>query len=200
MRLERFALLAATLLFSASLIARPEVGLPAPDFTATDTAGDSHSLADFAGRTVVLEWTNHDCPFVIKHYGSGNMQALQTRYTDQGVVWLTVISSAPGKQGYVTAEQADELTETRGAAPTAVLLDPEGTFGRTFDARVTPHMYVIDPEGVLVYMGGIDSIRSADPADIPRATPYVVNALDALLAGEPIPDPVTQAYGCTVKY
>lgn len=200
MRLERLVLLIAALLLSASLFARPEVGLPAPDFSATDTAGNTHSLADFTGRTLVLEWTNHDCPFVVKHYASGNMQGLQQRYTDQGVVWLTVVSSAPGKQGHVTADQADELTATRGAAPTAVLLDPEGTLGRSFDARVTPHMYVIDAEGVLVYMGGIDSIRSADPADIPRATPYVVNALEALAAGQPVPDPVTQAYGCTVKY
>jgi hypothetical protein len=200
MNLARTALLTATLLFSASLMARPEVGMPAPDFSAVDTAGNTHSLADFAGRTLVLEWTNHDCPFVIKHYGSGNMQALQQRYTGDGVVWLTVISSAPGKQGHVSPAEADRLTETRGAAPTAVLLDPEGTMGRAYDARVTPHMYVIDAEGVLVYMGGIDSIRSADPADIPRATPYVVNAMDALRTGAPVPDPVTQAYGCTVKY
>ena len=200
MNLARTALLAGALLCSASLMARPEVGLPAPDFSVADTAGNTHSLADFAGRTLVLEWTNHDCPFVIKHYGSGNMQALQQRYTADGAVWLTVISSAPGKQGHVSAEQADRLTASRGAAPTAVILDPEGTMGRAYDARVTPHMYVIDAEGTLVYMGGIDSIRSADPADIPRATPYVVNALEALRTGSPVPDPVTQAYGCTVKY
>jgi hypothetical protein len=200
MNLARTALLAATLLFSASLMARPEVGLPAPDFRAVDTAGNEHSLADFAGRTLVLEWTNHDCPFVKKHYGSGNMQGLQQRYTAEDVVWLTVISSAPGKQGHVSAGEADRLTDTRGAAPTAVLLDPEGTMGRAYDARVTPHMYVIDAEGTLVYMGGIDSIPSADPADIPGAVPYVVNALDAVLSGNPVPDPVTRAYGCTVKY
>lgn len=200
MNLARTALLAVTLLFSASLMARPEVGLPAPDFRAVDTAGNEHSLADFAGKTLVLEWTNHDCPFVKKHYGSGNMQALQKRYTADDVMWLTVISSAPGKQGHVSAAEADRLTETRGAAPTAVLLDPEGTMGRAYDARVTPHMYVIDAEGTLVYMGGIDSIPSADPADIPGAVPYVVNALDAVLSGKPVPDPVTRAYGCTVKY
>jgi hypothetical protein len=200
MNLARTALLAATLLFSASLMAQPEVGLPAPDFRAVDTAGNEHSLADFAGSTLVLEWTNHDCPFVKKHYGSGNMQALQKRYTAEDVVWLTVISSAPGKQGHVSAAEADRLTETRGAAPTAVLLDPEGTMGRAYDARVTPHMYVIDAEGTLVYMGGIDSIPSADPGDIPGAVPYVVNALDAVLSGKPVPDAVTRAYGCTVKY
>jgi peroxiredoxin len=200
MNLARTALLAATLLFSASLMARPEVGLPAPDFSAVDTAGNAHTLADFAGKTVVLEWTNHDCPFVKKHYGSGNMQALQKRYTAEDVVWLTVISSAPGKQGHVSAAEADRLTAARGAAPTAVLLDPEGTMGRAYDARVTPHMYVIDTEGQLLYMGGIDSIPSADPADIPGAVPYVVNALDAVLAGNPVPEAVTRAYGCTVKY
>lgn len=200
MHLERLALFAATLLFSAALLARPEIDMPAPDFTATDTSGNTHRLTDLIGRTVVLEWTNHDCPFVIKHYSSGNMQALQRRYADEGVVWLSVISSAPGKQGHVSAAEADRLTETRNAAPAAVLLDPEGTMGRAFDARVTPHMYVIDPEGLLVYMGGIDSIRSADPADIPRATPYVVDALDAVLAGRSVPEPVTAAYGCTVKY
>ncbi len=200
MNLARFGVLAVLLLCPAALVAGPQVGQPAPDFEATDTAGNTHSLNDYADRIVVLEWTNHDCPFVIKHYGSGNLQALQEHYTEQGVVWLTVISSAPGMQGYVEPQEAEALTQTRGAAPTAVLLDPKGRMGRAFDARVTPHMYVIDGEGRLVYMGGIDSIPSADPADIPQATPYVANALDAVLAGQPVLESTTRHYGCTVKY
>jgi peroxiredoxin len=200
MHLRQHALLAAALLFSAGLAAGPEVGKPAPDFQAVDTAGNTHAPSDFSGRTLVLEWTNHDCPFVRKHYDAGNMQAQQREATAQGVVWLSVISSAPGKQGHVSALEADALTETRGAAPSAVLLDPEGIVGRAYDARVTPHLYVIDPDGLLVYMGGIDSIPSADPADIPRATPYLANALDAVLTGNPVSDAVTRPYGCTVKY
>lgn len=180
--------------------AAPRVGQPAPDFSVVDTAGQTHSLSDFAGQTVILEWTNHDCPFVKKHYVSDNMQTLQRRYTEEGAVWLTVISSAPGKQGHVSAEQADTLTRDRNAAPTAVLLDESGDMGRAYDARTTPHMYVIDAEGVLRFMGGIDSNPSADPADIPGATPYLANAARAVLAGD-TPDPaVTRPYGCTVKY
>lgn len=191
---------ALLLLLPALALAAPEVGKPAPDFSVVDTAGQTRSLSEFAGQTLVLEWTNHDCPFVIKHYGSDNMQNLQRRYTEAGVAWLTVISSAPGKQGHVSATEADALTRSRQAAPSAVLLDPAGDMGRAYDARVTPHMYVIDGAGILRYMGGIDSIRSADTADIPRATPYVVEAVDAVLAGQPVPNPVTAAYGCTVKY
>lgn len=191
---------ALLLLLPALALAAPEVGKPAPGFSVVDTAGQTRSLSEFAGQTLVLEWTNHDCPFVIKHYGSDNMQNLQRRYTEAGVAWLTVISSAPGKQGHVSATEADALTRSRQAAPSAVLLDPAGDMGRAYDARVTPHMYVIDDAGILRYMGGIDSIRSADTADIPRATPYVVEAVDAVLAGQPVPNPVTAAYGCTVKY
>ena len=176
------------------------IGAPAPDFTVRDTKGVLRHLADYRGRIVVLEWTNDGCPFVGKQYGSGNMQALQTLYTGKGVVWLTVVSSAPGEQGFVTPAEADRDTATRGAAPTAVLLDPTGTLGRLYGARATPHMYVIDAAGQLVYRGAIDDKPSTDLADIPTAHNYVAAALDETLAGRPVSVPATIAYGCTVKY
>jgi hypothetical protein len=195
------ALLAATVFgLSTAAVAAPKVGAPAPDFTVTDSQGKTHSLSQYRGKPVVLEWTNHDCPFVVKHYKSGNMQSLQKAASEKDVVWLTLISSAPGKQGHVSGAKADELTASRNAAPAAVLFDPDGKVGRAYDARTTPHMYIIDPKGALVYMGGIDSIPSADPADIPKATPYVKVALDEVLAGKPVSDPVTRPYGCSVKY
>lgn len=183
-----------------TLAAKPEVGSAAPGFTLTDTHGVSHSLSDFEGKYVVLEWTNHQCPFVVKHYKEGHMQDLQAKWTDKGVVWLNVVSSAPGKQGYVTAEQANELMEANDFKSTAMLLDPEGTVGKAYDAKTTPHMYVIDPEGTLIYMGAIDSIRSADPDDIAKADNYVVMALEADMAGEEVAAAVTRPYGCSVKY
>jgi peroxiredoxin len=200
--LKRFAsatLTATVLLLAGAVSAAPTINGPAPEFTAVDSNGVSHSLSDFRGSAVVLEWTNHDCPFVVKHY-QGNMQTLQQESTENGVVWLTIISSKPGSQGYVSPEQANELTTSRGAAPTAVLLDPDGTVGRAYGAQVTPHMYVIDEDGTLVYMGGIDDKPTSNPADIPGATPYVVNALAALSAGNPIDPNQTRPYGCTVKY
>jgi peroxiredoxin len=193
-------MLAGLLALAGSVAAAPKVGEPAPAFAGVDTAGNSHALSDFLGKIVVLEWTNHDCPYVRKHYNAGNMQAQQRDATAQGVVWLSVISSAPGKQGHVSAAQADELTASRDAAPTAVLLDEGGNIGRAYDARTTPHMYVIDPEGKLVYMGGIDSIASASPDDIEKATQYVPQVLAQLAAGEPVSTPVTRPYGCSVKY
>lgn len=194
------SLLAVLLLPASVALAAPEVGKPAPAFTATDTAGKTVRLADLRGKTVVLEWTNHDCPYVRKHYDAGNMQAQQREAAQQGVVWLSVISSAPGKQGHVSPAEADRLTATRNAAPAAVLLDPEGEIGRAYGARTTPHMYVIDPAGVLRYMGGIDSIATADRADIARARQYVPAALAELRAGKPVTDAVTRPYGCSVKY
>ncbi len=195
---------AATLLIAAALAsaaaAMPEIGAPAPAFTATDSRGEKHSLGDFRGKTVILEWTNHDCPYVRKHYETGNMQALQKEATGKGIVWLSVISSAPGAQGHVGPERADELTETRDAAPTAVLLDPEGEIGKAYDARTTPHMYVIDPEGTLVYMGAIDDRPTARHSDVEGARNYVREALSALAEGETLSQPVTRAYGCSVKY
>ena len=177
-----------------------EVGKPAPSFALVDTHGNSRQLSDFVGKVVVLEWTNHQCPFVRKHYGANNMQRLQKQYTDKGIIWLSIISSAPGKQGYVEADRANELTTSRGAHPTAVLLDPNGNVGRAYGARTTPHMYIIDADGVLVSMGAIDSIRSANQADIEQAVNYVALGLDEVLAGQPVSNPVTRPYGCSVKY
>lgn len=178
----------------------PAVDKPAPEFTAMSADGDKVSLKDYKGKTVILEWTNADCPFVQKHYGSGNMQALQSKYTKDDVVWLTVISSAEGKQGYVKPAEAKKLTADRNASPSEILLDASGEVGKLYGAKTTPHMYIIDPEGALRYMGAIDSIRSADPADIPKATNYVNQAMAELAGGKKVSEPVTQAYGCTVKY
>lgn len=187
-------------LFATGIPAAPEVGKPAPKFSVSDTQGKGWSLEALAGRSVILEWTNHDCPYVRKHYGSKNMQGLQKEATRAGYVWLSVISSAPGKQGHVTPAAADELTAKRGAAPTAVLLDESGDVGRAYGAKTTPHMYIIDPKGTLVYMGGIDDIRSSDPADVPKAMNYVRAAMADIAAGRPIAQPVTPPYGCSVKY
>ena len=177
-----------------------KVGAPAPAFSATATTGKPVSLADYAGKIVVLEWTNHECPYVRKHYESGNMQALQKEATGEGVIWLSIISSAPGEQGYVSAGQADELTKTRGVAPTAVLLDPTGVVGKLYGATNTPHMYVIDKGGVLEYAGAIDDRPTTRKSDVPGAQNYVRLALASVAAGQPVKTPITRAYGCTVKY
>ncbi len=176
------------------------VGEAAPDFTLTDTHGNEHSLSDFAGQVVVLEWFNHECPFVVKFYDSGKMQELQRSAAEDGIVWLTVVSSAPGTQGYTSADEANEIIANWESAEAARLLDPEGTAGRLYDARTTPHMYIIDTEGTLVYNGAIDSIASANQDDIEKADNYVVNALEALAAGAPIEPNQTRPYGCSVKY
>ncbi len=178
----------------------PQIGQPAPDFSAIDSKGKSVSLSQYRGKPVVLEWTNADCPYTRKHYTSGNMQSIQTLAQKNGVVWLSVISSAPGKQGYVNGPAADALTESRAAAPSAVLLDPTGTVGRLYGAKTTPHMFVIDKNGTLQYMGGIDSIATADPGDIPNAEPYLKEAMLAVVQGAPVAHPVTRPYGCSVKY
>ncbi|NEZ04351.1 thioredoxin family protein [Wenzhouxiangella sp. XN201] len=192
---------ALVLLASAAVVAAPQIGEPAPDFSVVDTQGNVHSLSDYAGEKVILEWTNHECPFVAKHYGAGNMQEQQRIARDEhDVVWLSVISSKPGSQGHVSPEKADQLTESRDAYPDAVLIDESGDMGRAYDARVTPHMYIIDEDGILRYMGGIDSIPSADQDDIPDATQYVVVALEELAAGEEVSQTTTRPYGCTVKY
>ena len=187
-------------LYACGSGAAPRVGEAAPDFEGVDTRGEVHRLADYRGKIVVLEWTNHDCPFVRKHYGAGNMQDQQREAAAQGVVWLSVISSAPGKQGHVSPEEADELTRNRDAQPDAVILDTEGKIGRSYAAKTTPHMFIIDADGTLVYMGGIDSISSANPDDIPRATQYVRVALQEMAAGKPVSSAVTKPYGCSVKY
>jgi hypothetical protein len=177
-----------------------QIGQPAPDFTVRDSKGSSLSLSQFRGKTVVLEWTNADCPYTHKHYSSGNMQSIQALAQKNGVVWLTVISSAPGKQGYVNGPAADALSQSRGAVPTAVLLDPAGTLGRSYGAKTTPHMFVIDKNGALQYMGGIDSIATADVGDIPHAEPYLKEAMLAVAQGGPVAHAVTTPYGCSVKY
>ena len=177
-----------------------EVGQPAPEFTLTDSTGTSRSLGDFKGKFIVLEWFNNECPFVRKHYESGNMQRLQAAYTAQGVVWLTVASSAPGKQGYMTPEQAQAVIRARNAHQTALLLDPDGTVGQRYGAKTTPHLFIINPEGVLIYAGAIDDIASVDQADIDRAENYVRRALDEALAGRPVSVAQTRSYGCSVKY
>jgi peroxiredoxin len=180
--------------------ATARVGQPAPEFNTPDIAGKTIRLRDYAGKTIVLEWTNNGCPFVGKHYNSGNMQTLQQKYTAAGVVWLTVASSAPGEQGYVTpAEAKADLTRWH-AAPTDYLLDPDGTLGHLYDARATPHMVVIDRGGRLVYMGAIDNTPSTRLADIKTAHNYVAAALDALAAGQPVAVASTRAYGCSIKY
>ncbi len=196
---------ALAIALTAALLARPveaapQIDAPAPAFSGTTMAGETISLSDFTGQTVVLEWTNHDCPFVRKHYGAGNMQATQAAAAEQGVVWISVISSAPGEQGYVDAAEAQALTRDRGATVSHLILDPEGTIGRAYEAKTTPHMYIIDGEGALVYMGGIDSIPSANPADIELAENYVLTGLAQLAAGERISTPITRPYGCSVKY
>ena len=198
--LKQLLTLLTAALITTSAWATPEIGQPAPAFTVIDSKGISHSLSDFAGKTVVLEWTNHDCPFVRKHYETDNMQSLQREMTGQGVVWLSVISSAPGTQGFVSSAQADQLTADRNAAPTAVLLDSDGVMGRAYDARVTPHMYVIDSNGVLRYAGGIDSLPTAKHEDVAKADPYFATAARAVLAGETVERSISRPYGCTVKY
>ena len=176
------------------------VGAPAPAFTLTNPRAPTRSLADFKGKTVVLEWTNHECPYVGKHYRGNTMQALQKKWTGQGVVWLTVISSAPGTQGHVTPAQANKLTAERNAAPSAVLFDPTGKVGRAYGATATPHMYVVKGDGALAYAGGIDDKPSARLDDLKTAKNFVDEALAEVAAGKPVSVPSARAYGCSVKY
>jgi len=207
MQTLKFGRLAGFLLFGLLLAGaalpaadEPQVGQPAPDFSTVDSQGQMRHLADYRGKVVVLEWTNAECPFTRKHYESGNMQSLQTLAHDHGVVWLSVISSAPGKQGYVDGPAADQLSKTRHAAPAAVLLDPSGSVGRLYHAKTTPHMFVIDAKGNLQYMGGIDSIATPAVSDIPKAEPYLKEAMLAVVDNQPVAHPVTRPYGCSVKY
>jgi peroxiredoxin len=177
-----------------------KVGSPAPAFTLVDSTGKTRSLAEFKGKTVVLEWTNHECPFVKKHYGAQNMQKQQREAVAKGVVWLSVNSGAPGEQGHVDGTAAEAVRSKAKAAQTAYLLDPKGSAGRAYGAKTTPHMYVIDPAGVLRYAGAIDSIPSSDVDDLPKATQYVPQALSELAAGKPVSVSLTRPYGCSVKY
>ena len=199
--MNRIVTAAAASLTAMSLaIAAPIVGKPAPQFAATDSNGKSRALADFKGKTVVLEWTNDGCPYVKKHYGAGNMQKLQQEVTAAGGVWLSIISSAPGKQGYVQGVGANQLTASRAAHPTAVLLDPAGAIGRTYEAQTTPHMFVIDPAGVVRYMGAIDDQPSTDVSTIATARNYVREAFNAVSTGGKVAETTTDPYGCSVKY
>ena len=191
-------LTAAALVVSSASAAPP--GNAAPAFKEVNTAGKEISLADFKGKTVILEWTNDGCPFVKKHYNSKSMQDTQAAATADGVIWLSVISSKPGSQGHVNGAAADKLTADRGAKPTHVLLDPDGSMGRAYGAKTTPHMYIITPDGKIAYNGAIDSIQSNKVEDVPKATNYVTTALASLKAGK-APDPaLTVPYGCDVKY
>lgn len=198
--LLRRSLIAAALVAPVLALANVAVDASAPAFTATTADGKTVNLADFKGKTVVLEWTNHDCPYVKKHYGAGNMQGQQKAATAQGVVWLQVISSAPGQQGHVDGATALKLNAERGAAPSATLLDPKGDLGRLYGAQTTPHMYVIRADGTLAYKGGIDSIATAKAEDIAKAEPYVTEALAAVAAGRKVEKASTRPYGCSVKY
>ena len=176
------------------------VGQPAPDFTLTDTRDHTWSLAEFKGRFIVLEWFNPECPFTLKHYRSGNMPRLQTRATQHGVIWLSIDSSAPGKQGAVSPQQANAFMQQHGAAPSHVFLDPTGTVGKLYGAKTTPHLFLIDPKGMVIYNGAIDDRPSANPADVVGANNYVQQALDEAMAGQPVSTPTTPPYGCSVKY
>jgi peroxiredoxin len=187
----------ATALFAADV---PPVGSAAPDFSAPDSKGKTHSLTQYKGKYVVLEWFNPECPFVKKHYTSSNMQKLQQEYTGKGIVWLSVDSSAPGKEGALTPEQAEKTMTDWKTKPTALLLDQDGKVGQAYGAKNTPHMVVINPEGKIVYEGAIDSKATPNPGDIPSSTNYVKVALDESMAGKPVSTAQTKPYGCSVKY
>lgn len=195
-------LLTGLLVMAGSTLARAdaEVGQPAPAFMVTDIAGRPYDLAALSGSYVVLEWFNNECPFVNKHYASDNMQRLQQTYTAQGVIWLTIISSAPGRQGHVSAAEATAIRRDRKAAQTGIVLDPAGALGRRYGAKTTPHLFIINPSGVLIYAGAIDSKPSPNPADVAGAVNYVQRALDEAMAGKPVSTPKTRPYGCSVKY
>jgi peroxiredoxin len=187
-------------LSAGAALAGVEVGQPAPDFSLPDTKGQTHQLSQYKGKWVVLEWYQPDCPFVRKHYGSGNMQALQKEFTSKGVVWLSIDSSAPGEEGNYPADKLNEIASSQGVARTALLLDPDGKVGHTYGAKTTPDMYIINPEGKLVYEGAIDSKPTTSVADLKVATNYVKVALDDSMNGKSVPQTVTRPYGCTVKY
>jgi peroxiredoxin len=199
LRLLFIALLTATVA-SLQAAGSPNVGAAAPVFSLKDSNGRGHSLSDFKGKYVVLEWFNPGCPFVKKHYDSGNMQTLQQTYTRKEVIWLTIDSSAPGKQGHLTPEEAQKQMAAWDMHPTALLFDPDGTVGHEYGATNTPNMFVINPDGKLIYKGAIDDKPSADQSDIASATNYVKVALDESMAGKPVATATTRPYGCGVKY
>ena len=201
MNMVRYSLLRIGLLLALVTTAMGvRIGEPAPDFTAVDSNGKSQRLSDYKGKYVVLEWHNQGCPYTKKHYESGNMQRLQKEWTAKGVVWFTVISSAPGTQGYVTPSQENDYVKQVNAVPTAVLMDPGGTLGHLYAAKTTPHMYIIDPKGNLIYNGAIDDKATTDTSDIAGASNYVSQALEQAMAGKPVANAATRPYGCSVKY
>ncbi len=193
-------LVAVVLCAVAPLIWAAKVGEAAPEFTATTSSGKTVRLADYRGKYVVLEWHNNGCPYVGKHYNSGNMQRLQKQWTSQGVVWFTILSSAPGKQGYATASEENEYLAKMQAAPTAALLDPSGEIGHLYDAKTSPQMVVVNPQGVVIYSGAIDDKPTTDLQDVSTATNYVSLALEQAMAGKPVQTAATRPYGCSVKY
>ncbi len=194
-----FAMTLAVLALPFAALATPEIGAKAPNFNTVDTNGKAVNLADMQDDTVVLEWTNHECPFVQKFYSEGDMQKLQKTYTDKGVKWVRVISSAPDKQGNVTAEKANEIAAEQNVAATHTIRDESGEIGKLYDAKTTPHLFVIH-KGNLAYMGAVDDMRSPKQSDIAGATPLLANALDNILDGKPVEVAISQPYGCSVKY
>ena len=192
-----FTSLVATAVFAFD---PPAVGSAAPDFSLNDAKGKTHSLSQYKGKYIVLEWFNPECPFVKKHYGGGHMQNLQKEFTDKGVTWLTIDSNAPGTEGSLSPEQAEKVTSAWKMHETAFLLDPDGKVGRAYGAKNTPNMVIINPEGKIIYQGAIDSKATPNPADIPSSTNYVKVALEESLAGKPVSNPKTKPYGCSVKY
>jgi peroxiredoxin len=201
MTIRNLCLAFGVLAFSAgAALAGVEVGQPAPNFSLPDTNGQTHQLSQYKGKWVVLEWYQPDCPFVRKHYGSGNMQALQKEFTAKGVVWLSIDSSAPGQEGNYPADKLNEIASSQGVARTALLLDPDGKVGHAYGAKTTPDMYIINPEGKLVYEGAIDSKPTTVVADLKTATNYVKVALDDSMTGKSVSQTVTRPYGCSVKY
>ena len=200
-RLMLYSILIALLLCTApKLFSAAKVGEAAPEFTATASDGKSYRLSDYRGKYVVLEWHNNGCPYVGKHYKSGNMQRLQKEWTGRGVAWFTILSSAPGQQGYVTASEENEYVRKMQAAPTAALLDPNGQVGHLYDAKTSPQMIVINPQGVVIYDGAIDDKPTTDLEDVPGATNYVSLALEQAMAGKQVATTTTRPYGCSVKY
>ena len=185
---------------AAPVSAAAVVGKPAPNFTLPDVNGKRVSLAAFRGKTVVIEWNNPDCPFVKKHYGSGNMQKTQAAAVKDGVVWLSINSSAPGNQGHMNAAQAKAYVAKAGARPTAYLLDPNGVVGKSYDAKTTPHMFVVNKAGTVVYAGGIDDKPTPNPADVKSARNHVLAALSEVKGGKAVSVATSRPYGCAVKY
>lgn len=187
-------------MMTLSFAQKAEIDAKAPDFRLLDSNGNEHSLSDFIGKNVVLEWINYDCPFVKKHYDSKNMQTLQEKYTQQGVIWLAICSSAEGKQGNFSNDEINKRSEDHNAKFTAYLIDEDGKVGKMYGAKTTPHMFIVNSEGILVYAGGIDDIKSTDIKDIEKAKNYVATALDELLEGKEVTTKTSEPYGCSVKY